>query len=174
MTDGTTTDTKTADTTTTDTGVAKTDAPDLAAQVAALTTQLAAMATERDAEKAKAEEAKRASMTEAEKLTADRAALDAEKASLKTEARKAAAERLGIMPKAMALAPDVDPRTPEGGKALADWARENPEFVTKKDGAGTGFPLDAPPKSALAKFFSGETVNKAFSIEHAKALLGGR
>lgn len=112
-----------------------------------------------------AEAARQAGLTAAQKLAEDREALTKqgdelkselakERQALISEARRSAATTMGILPKALALAPDVDPRTPEGAKALETWAKENPEFVVRRGSDNTAPPAPLP-ESNIAKILSG-------------------
>lgn len=136
---------------------------ELAAQIAALTQQMA----ERDNATA---ETLRAATAESERLAADRVAVEAERKALVAEARQAAADKLGILPKALALTPDVDPRTPEGAKTLTDWAQANPEFV--RSAHVTPSPYEPAPKSPLAKILSGEMKHPLLPLDHLLKVLG--
>lgn len=144
-------------------------APDLAAIVATLTAQVAELTAEKTKAAEVAEAARVASLSEAERIAEERKALDAEKKGLVSQARQAAADKLGILPKALALAPDVDPRTPEGAKALETWAKDNPEFVKSKTGDAPGF--TPPPKSPLAAFLTGEKKHPIYSVEAIRKML---
>lgn len=146
------------------------DAPDLAAQIASLTATVAALTADKARADAAAEEARKASLTEAQRLAEDRQAVEAERKALVQDARKAAAERLGINPKALALAPEVDPRTADGAKALEAWARDNPEFV-KAAGAKGELPK-WEPESALGKILAGKATHPLIDVANIKKSFG--
>lgn len=171
MSEATTPDTTTPDTTgpenqAPDTG---TGGPDLAAQIAALTAQVQTLTAAKAEADAQVEAARQAALTEAERLAEDRSKLEAEKAQMLDQARKDAAAKLGVFDKALPLLPEGDPRTPEGAKMLADWAKANPEFVRQQTPPPKTF--DAPPKSALAQILSGEKKHPYLSAESARAML---
>lgn len=154
---------------------------DLANQIQALTTQVQTlMSANAKAEAAavaavaKAEEDRKASLTEAQRLAEERNAFAAEvegtKATFRKEARNQALDRLGVLPAYTDYVPDVDPRTPEGAKALSDWAREHPEAVRAT--APTPSAYAPPPKSALARILSGETSHPLLSADGIRRMLG--
>ena len=165
------TDTKTTDTKTTDGGQGDKSA-DLTAQVATLTAQLTELSTKAAAAEAAAEAAKREKMSDAEKLAADRAELDKQRTALANRARGDALTRLGVIEKAHQWAPQVDPGTPEGAKALEDWAKANPELVKRTDTGGQNF--QAPPDTPLAELLSGKRKSPLLSAGWAQKLLGGK
>lgn len=146
-------------------------APDLAAELTALKEQLASLTAAKAAADEAAEQARRERLSEQERVAEDRKALEAEKARLKAERRKDALGKLGVLEKAAALAPDVDPSDPSGAKALEDWARANPEFV--RSTTPTSTPYDAPKGSNLGKILSGEMKSPIISREGLRKLLGG-
>lgn len=146
------------------TAVDSTELHQLKAQLAEL------MTAKQQADKA-AEEARKASLTESERLAEEKRALDAERNKLKLERRKDALVKLGVLEKAAALAPDADPTDPAGAKALEDWAKANPEFVRKAD--TTSFAYDAPKGSNLGKILSGEAKSPIISVAGLRKLLGG-
>lgn len=158
-------------TTTDDTQQAPPAAPDTAAELATAKAQLAEFAAWKTKIEGEAEETKRASMSEAQKLAADREALSTKEKALRDRSRKEALAKLGVLDKAHQWAPDVDPADPAGAKALEDWAKANPELV--KAAPVTSHVYDAPPKSALAKILSGEVTNPLLSAKWAAKLLGG-
>ncbi len=148
-------------------------APDLAAIVATLTAQVAELTAERTKAAEAAEAARVASLTEAEKVAEERKALETEKKSLVTQARQAAADKLGILPKALPLAPDVDPRTPEGAKALETWAKENPEFLRPTNSAPNPLAdLANSAKGRLADVLTGKVKNPLITAESLKKMYG--
>lgn len=146
-------------------------APDLAAELNSLKEQLATLSAAKAAADAAAEEARRERLSEQERVAEDRKALEAEKNKLKTERRKDALSKLGVLEKAAALAPDVDPSDPSGAKQLEDWAKANPEFVRTPLPSGT--PYDAPKGSNLGKILSGEMKSPIISREGLRKLMGG-
>lgn len=146
--------------------------PDLAAQVATLTAQLAELAKAKKEADDKAAETARAAMTAEQRLEADRTAVDTDRKKLVKEVRDAAAERLGVLPKFLGMVPDVDTRTPEGAKALADWARDNPELV-KAAPAGGGLPPVILPESNVAKILSGKMKHPLIDAESIRKHFGG-
>jgi len=113
---------------------------------AAETARQAALSEENRIKEAQAELVKQGEALKAEIAT--------ERKGLAAEARKAAAEKLGILGKALPMVPDVDPRTPDGAKALETWAKENPEFVRSQRGDNT-LPPAPLPESNIAKILSG-------------------
>ncbi len=152
------------------------EAIDWAAKFAELTATVESLKADKQAAVDAAEQARQASMTEAErvadaqaKVEAERAALETERRSIVAEARAAAADKLGIFQKALALAPDVDPRTPEGAKALSDWAKDNPEFVKAQHAPTSTY--EAPPKSNLAQQLMGAVKNPYMSVETLRKLV---
>jgi len=166
------TDTKTNDTGTVTDGGQGDKGVDLAAQVATLTAQLTELSTKAAAAEAAAEAAKREKMSDAEKLAADRAELDKQRTALANRARGDALTRLGVIEKAHQWAPQVDPGTPEGAKALEDWAKANPELVKRTDPGGQNF--QAPPDTPLAELLSGKRKSPLLSAGWAQKLLGGK
>lgn len=146
-------------------------APDLAAELVTLKEQLATLTAAKAAADAAAEEARRERMSEQDRVAEDRKALEAERNKLKSERRKDALGKLGVLEKAAALAPDVDPSDPAGAKQLEDWAKANPEFV--RTTIPTSTPFDAPKGSNLGKILSGEMKSPIISREGLRKLLGG-
>lgn len=146
-------------------------APDLAAELVTLKEQLATLTAAKAAADAAAEEARRERMSEQDRVAEDRKALEAERNKLKSERRKDALGKLGVLEKAAALAPDVDPSDPAGAKQLEDWAKANPEFVRAT--IPTSTPFDAPKGSNLGKILSGEMKSPIISREGLRKLLGG-
>ncbi len=144
----------------------------LAAQIESLTAQVQTLVAANTAAQQAAEEARRASLSEAQKLTEDRAALDAERKAIVSEARQAAAEKLGIKPVALQLVPECDPRTAEGAKVMSDWAKANPDFVKSAQAPGTSF--SPPPESALAQVLSGVKNSPYISTEGIRKMLNRR
>lgn len=140
--------------------------------LAAALARIEALEATARAAQAAAEEARKASMTEAERIAEERKAIDSEKAAMLEQARKDAASKLGILDKALKLAPEVDPRTADGAKALADWAKANPEFV--KAPIAPPPALDVPSGSRLEKILKGEIVDPYMSAETARKLLTAR
>lgn len=137
----------------------------LAAAKAKLAETIAAHKATAATRATEAETARQATLTAAQKLEEDRAALTKQGDDLKADlakqqqaliddARRSAADRMGINPKALALVPVVDPRTPDGAKALETWAKENPEFVARR-GSDTTQPPAPLPESNIAKILSG-------------------
>jgi hypothetical protein len=146
-------------------------APDLAAELVTLKEQLATLTAAKAAADAAAEEARRERLSEQDRVAEDRKALEAERNKLKSERRKDALGKLGVLEKAAALAPDVDPSDPSGAKALEDWAKANPEFVRAAVPSST--PYDAPKGSNLGKILSGEMKSPIISREGLRKLMGG-
>lgn len=137
--------------------------------LAALRAEVDSLKADKAAATAAADEARKAAMTDAERVADERAALDGERKTMIDQARADAASKLGIYPKALSLVPEGDPRTPEGAKALADWAKENPEFV--KAAVKPSIVTAAPEGSALEKLLAGKTSHPYMSAEQARALL---
>jgi predicted secreted protein len=154
--------------------VAKPAAPEPPAykqRLQALQTQLKELSAMK-AEQAKAsEESRRSAMSEREKLEEDRKALQAERDALRQTRRKDAMSKLGILEKAAALAPDVDPADPTGAAALEAWAKDNPEFVRRADAQST--PYDVPQGSRLARILTGAEKSPLISRDGLRKLLGG-
>ena len=146
-------------------------ADDTAAFLAALRAEVDSVKADKAAATAAAEESRKASMSEAERVAEERKALDSERKAMLTQARDDAAAKLGIYPKALVWVPGVDPRTADGAKALADWAKENPEFV--KPATVPEPVVTAPAGSRLAKILSGEIVDPFLTPEGARAMLTG-
>jgi len=146
-------------------------APDLAAELVTLKEQLATLTAAKAAADAAAEEARRERLSEQDRVAEDRKAIEAERNKLKSERRKDALGKLGVLEKAAALAPDVDPSDPAGAKQLEDWAKANPEFV--RTSIPTSTPFDAPKGSNLGKILSGEMKSPIISREGLRKLLGG-
>jgi hypothetical protein len=146
-------------------------APDLAAELVTLKEQLATLTAAKAAADAAAEEARRERLSEQDRVAEDRKVIEAERNKLKSERRKDALGKLGVLEKAAALAPDVDPSDPAGAKQLEDWAKANPEFV--RTSIPTSTPFDAPKGSNLGKILSGEMKSPIISREGLRKLLGG-
>ena len=146
-------------------------APDLAAELVALKEQLSVLSAAKAAADEAAEQARRERLSEQERVAEDRKALEVEKAKLKADRRKDALGKLGVLEKAAALAPDVDPSDPAGAKALEDWAKANPEFVRAT--IATSTPFDAPKGSNLGKILAGEMKSPIISREGLRKLMGG-
>ena len=122
-----------------------------------------------------AEVARKAGLSEAEKLLEERKAftveIETERGRLVTEARKGALAKLGVFEKAMALAPAVDPRDPKGAAELETWAKANPEFV-RAAAPGEPPPLQAMPESKLAKVLGGVLKNPYVTPGGLRRILG--
>ncbi len=154
-----------------------TEAPDLAAQVAALTATVASLNEANKAAQAReaaataqAEATRVASLSEAERVAEDRKAIDAERKAMVTDARKSAADKLGIRAEALPLVPDCDPRTPEGAKAIEDWAKAN-GWAIKATAQEAANPLLDMAKSAtgkLADVLSGKVKNPMITQDSLK------
>ena len=152
----------------------KIDAPEppaYKAKLQGLQTQLRELSALKTQQAAAAEQARLDAMSERERLAAERAALDAEKSALRTSRRKDALNKLGILEKAAALVPDVDPADPEGARTLEAWARDNPEFVRSSQPQTAAYA--APEGSRLAKILSGQEKSAIISREGLRKLLGG-
>ena len=148
----------------------------LKADVLKLTTLAAESQKAADTAAAAVEAARKAGMSDADKLREERLAFAAEvaaqKDSLKAERRAAAAAKLGIVAKALALVPaDIDPGTPEGAAMLERWAVTNPEFVQR--GPGAPQPFTPPPTSKLGEFLSGVKKHPYLTAEGFGKLLSG-
>ena len=111
-------------------------APDLAGEMATLREQIAALTSEKEAAEAAAKEAADAKMSDAERLEQERASFRAEiedeRSRLRTEARSQALQRAGVLPSYHEYVPDLDPRTPDGAKALEKWIASHPETVSRQ------------------------------------------
>jgi len=145
-------------------------APDLAAQLAAMQAQVADLTAKNAAAEAAAEATRLAGLSDAEKLTEERAAVAREREALTIDRRVSALDKLGVQPKYRTFAPQVDPADPAGALALDKWAKENPELVTPK-AAPPAPPPAVPPKSNLAKVLAGEVKNRFATA--AFKLVGG-
>lgn len=145
--------------------------PDLSAELITLKEQLAVLTAAKAKADADAEEIRRQRLSEQERLAEDRKAIEAERSKIKAERRKDALGKLGVLEKAAALAPDVDPNDPSGAKALEDWAKANPEFVRKSE--NKSYAYEAPKGSNLGKILSGEMKSSIISREGLRKLLGG-
>ena len=143
--------------------------PDTTAELAAARAQLAELSAWKAKVESEAEETRRASMTEAQKLAADREALTAKEKALSTRARSEALTKLGVLEKAHQWAPDADPATPAGAKVLEDWARANPELVKATPQSGLAY--DAPADSSLGKLLRGALPNALINAKRAAELL---
>lgn len=167
---------KAPDTTTTKAPDAK--APDgtadLAAQVKTLSAQLETLTKAKTEADAKAEEARKASLSEADKLKEERTAFAAEvantKAGLRKEARSQALDRLGVLPNYRDFAPDADPTNADGAKQLADWAKGHPEVV-KVTGAPQPPPFAPAPESMLGKVLAGVAKSPYITKEGLQRLI---
>lgn len=139
--------------------------PDLAKVVADLQAQVQALTAKNQEAERLAEEAKRASMTEAERLAADRAALDVEKAQVQKAKRDAALDKLNVLPAYRDLVPaDLD------AAGLETWVKARPEIIQKK--AEPSNTYTPPPKSRVAQILSGEVSHPLFSAESLRKMLG--
>lgn len=150
---------------------AKAEPPPYKRKLQELQSQLKSLAEAKAAQAVEQEQARRSALSEREKLEEDRKALQAERDSLRQARRKDAMSKLGILEKAAALVPDVDPIDPAGAQALERWAHENPEFVRRADPLGT--PYAAPEGSKLARILSGAEKSAIISREGLRKLLGG-
>lgn len=150
-------------------GQAPPDPVAMATELAAARAQLAEFAAWKTQQEQAETEAKRARMTEAQKLAADREALTAKEKALKDRARGDVLAKLGVLDKFHAIAPDVDPADPAGAKALEDWAKANPELV--KPRSSDSQPYNAPQGSSLAKLLTGGVKNSIINPRRAAELL---
>jgi hypothetical protein len=138
-------------------------------ELAAAKAELAAYKAKEAEAASKAEEARLASLTEAQRFQEERKAFDAEKQSLLDDARKAAVDRLGIIPKALPLVPKVDPRTIEGARALESWAKENPEFLKPRITTSDDYiPTKGTP---LEDLMSGKKQHPLYTADGIRKLL---
>ena len=147
-------------------------------QLEALTGQLTALQTEKADAEAKAEEARQAKLSAAEKQAERVAALEARLAeaegSALAESRARALATLGIRDKFHGYAPDADPRTADGRAALERWAQDNPE-LRKAAGSPADLPTDDLPKSLAEKAQSNPFLAGARgALREAKSLTFGR
>lgn len=124
----------------------------------ALKAQIAELQAKTAAAEAAADEARRAKLTDQERLVEDRKRLDDERAALQAQRRDAVLDRLGVLPKVRQLAPVGDPSNPSYMADLEQWARNNPEFVRQP--AKPAEPPPVPAKSNLAKVLAGEVSNR--------------
>jgi Skp family chaperone for outer membrane proteins len=154
--------------------VAKPAAPEppaYKARLQALQTQLKELSAMKAEQAKAADDSRRSALSEREKLEEDRKALQAERDALRQTRRKDAMAKLGILEKAAALAPDVDPADPTGAATLEAWAKDNPEFVRRADPQTT--PYDAPQGSRLARILTGAEKSPLISRDGLRKLLGG-
>lgn len=148
---------------------------EILAQLKAANDKLAAF-DKAQADAATAAEADRvAKLSEAEKLAEERKAFLAEKESLETakkglanERREAALDKLRVNAKYRSFAPNVDPSTADGAKALETWAAQNPELLVKAAGA----PNVEVPAGAIADILSGKRKSSLVSVEGLKKTFG--
>ena len=164
----------TIDNPTPDTPAPDNKAPDVAGELASLKAQIEGLTKAKTEADNKAEEARKAALSEADKLKEERAAFMAEvegtKAGIRKEARGQAMDRLGILPNYRDFAPDVDPRDPAGAKALTDWAQSHPEVV-KAQGTHNPAPMTPPPESMLGKVLSGVAKSPYMTKEGFRKLI---
>lgn len=151
--------------------VGKVEPPPYKRKLQELQSQLKSLAEAKAAQAVEQEQARRSAMSEREKLEEDRKALQAERDALRQARRKDALNKLGVLEKAAALVPDVDPIDPAGAQALERWAAENPEFVRRAEPQGTAYAV--PEGSKLAKILSGAEKSAMISREGLRKLLGG-
>jgi len=148
------------------------------AQLEALTSQLTSLRAEKADAEAKAEEARQAKLTAAEKQAERVAALESriaesESAALAAE-RARALSTLGIRDKFHGFAPDGDPRTEEGRTALERWAQDNPE-LRKAAASPADLRTDDLPKGLAEKAQSNPFLAGARgALREAKSLTFGR
>lgn len=153
--EGTTTTTTTDDKTKAGDDTKGTDVADV---VAKLTAQVEALTNAKAASDKAADDQRRASLTEADRLAEDRKVLDAEKLTVRTGRRTAALDKLGVAEKFRTFAPDVDPADPAGAAALETWAKANPELLSRKEGAAPDpmATMVAGAKGKLAEILAGK------------------
>lgn len=149
----------------------KAEPPPYKRKLQELQTQLKSLAEAKAAQVVEQEQARRSALSERDKLEEDRKALQAERDALRQARRKDAMSKLGILEKAAALVPDVDPIDPAGAQTLERWAAENPEFVRRAEPHGTAYTV--PEGSKLAKILSGAEKSAMISREGLRKLLGG-
>jgi len=168
--------------------------PPAAPDAAALAKQLADLQAKFDAQEAEkaasvkkatddAEAARQKGLTDKQKLdeeiAAQRAELDATKKGLVTDRRNLALDRFGLLEKFRPYAPDVDPGTPEGAKALEAWVKVNPELCRAVNNGGQPTITDRitdlakTGSTALQDVLSGKRKSTLVSAESATKLLGG-
>ena len=148
---------------------------EILAQLKAANDKLAAF-DKAQADAASAAEAERvAKLSEAEKLAEERKAFLAEKESLEaakkvvaSERREAALDKLRVNAKYRSFAPDVDPSTADGAKALETWAAQNPELLVKS----AQVPNVEVPAGAIADILSGKRKSSLVSVEGLKKTFG--
>ena len=137
------------------------ESPDLTEQLKALQNQVAELSAAKLAAEAAAAEAEEAKLTDAERLTKERdewrTEVEQERTRLRTEARSQALQRAGVLPQYHDFVPDLDPRSPEGAKALEAWIGKHPETVSRKVEAAPS-PLATLEKksSAVAEILTGK------------------
>jgi hypothetical protein len=147
-------------------------AVDLSGQLEALQSQVAELRAAKAAAEAAAEEAAQSKLTEAEKLEQERvnfrAEIEEERARLRGEARSQALQRAGVLPAYHDFVPDLDPRTPDGAKALEAWIGKHPETVARAVETKPS-PLDdlSNRSSAVAEILTGK---RSSNLVTAKSL----
>ncbi len=143
-------------------------------QVAELLTTVSALKAENEAAKAAAKAADDAKLTDAQRAEKERkdwqAQVDADRAKLKQDRRGLALEKLGVLPKFAAFAPDVDPTEPAGAAALEKWARDYPEMI--KPVSRPSQPSDVPEGSMLHKILTGAAKSPFMTTDGFRRLLG--
>ena len=152
--------------------------PDTAGQLAALQAELATMKEQKEAVEKAAADAKIATMSDSEKLEAERIAwreeVDAERTKLRLDLRAAALDRAGVMAKYNDFAPDVDVRTTDGQKALEAWINEHPETVKHADVVAKPSPTAAiaAKSSALADILTGKRKSSLITKRSLSEMFG--
>lgn len=143
-------------------------------QVAELLTTVSALKAENEAAKAAAKAAEDAKLTDAQRADKERkdwqAQVDADRAKLRQDRKALALEKLGVLPKFQAFAPDVDPTEPAGAAAIEKWARDYPEMI--KPVARPSQPTDVPEGSMLHKILTGAAKSPFMSQDGFRRLLG--
>ncbi len=143
-------------------------------QVAELLTTVSALKAENEAAKAAAKAADDAKLTDAQRAEKERkdwqAQVDADRAKLKQDRRGLALDKLGVLPKFQAFAPDVDPTEPAGAAALEKWAKDYPEMVSRP--APPAQPVDVPEGSMLHKILTGAAKSPFMTTDGFRRLLG--
>ena len=166
---------------------AEPDVKTLAAQLTALQAKLDAAETEKAAVLKTAADAAEATRVKGlsdkqlmdEELAKQRGEIEATKKGLVTDRRNLALDRFGLLEKFRPYAPDVDPGTPEGAKALEAWVKVNPELCRAVNNGGQPTITDRitdlakTGSTALQDVLSGKRKSTLVSAESATKLLGG-
>lgn len=137
------------------------ETPDLAGQLETLQSQIAELRAAKEVAEQAAQEAAQSQLSESERLNNERdawrAEVEEERARIRIEARAHALSKAGVLSKYHDFVPDVDPRTPDGAKAIEKWIAAHPETVVRTV-EPTVNPVDQIGKksSAVAEILTGK------------------